>query len=199
MLNNQLVFKCLCSHGDICPHSSSCTKDVLKLGACLNCFRMRVPGPGCWATELLIARAAQHDGDPMAAARGCPHPLADGHQSSLSICSLETDVLRVFCITVFFLTVKSASSFCPLFRGKGFLKAPHSKISTNLHGSLLHRYALSTQNTVWLKNSLPDTCAFWFGYVAGIFSFYYDYFYFFGSCFNEMEAKPNSSLTNGEK
>lgn len=121
--------------------------------------------------ELLIARATPHDGDPTAAARGCPHPLTDGHQSSLSICSLETDVLRVSCITVFFLTVKSTSSFCPPLEGKGFLQMPQSNISTNLHGSLLHRYALSTQNTVWLKNSLPDICAFWFEYVAGIFSF----------------------------
>lgn len=73
---------------------------------------------------------------------------------------------------------------------------PQSMIITNLPGPLLHRYALDTQNAIWMKGSLPDTSVVWFGCVAGVFRFGFWgwFFFFFGSCFNEVEAKPNSRL-----
>lgn len=193
-LTTNLYLSALLPRGHL-PHSSSHTNDVLKVRSVFKLLQDDSP----WASLLNYSWNRKHGWDPTAAAHWCPDSLADGHWSSLSFCNLETDVLRVSCIAAFFLTVKPTSSFCPLFKGQGFLQVPQSTIITNLPGPLLHRYALDTQNAIWLKGSLPGTCVAWFGCVAGVFRFVFIFFFFGEAVLMKWKQNQIVGCANGEK
>lgn len=175
-----------CSHGDICPHSSSCTNDVLKVRSMFKLLQDESPWAwllSCWITHCTGNATRQR---PHSNCTWMPWPVHGGSPVVLLLLQSWDWCPQVSRVAACFLTVKPTSSFCPLFKGQGFLQMlqsmiitnlPQSMIITNLPGPLLHRYALDTQNAIWMKGSLPDTSVVWFGCVAGVFRFGFVFFW----------------------